>query len=201
MDNVINYKLKDEEINKITKKTDTSPIEASNSAKLYDLNAYKKQKEDIKRKLNLAKQSEKDKINTNKEIDIAIPCPLRKRLFAFFIDVIFICLPFALDRIIYGDGNFNFFMTFFSATAVYLLEIYFWENGQTVGKFYMNIQVVNSKNNEVFDFSMMFIRTFIGKMMLGFLSFGLGYFFVFLNKKNKSIHDIVCNSMVVDIIN
>ena len=168
------------------------------NVKLYDLDAYKRKKQDmIRKKLNEEKQNNKIKIKEKE--DIAVPCPLRKRLYAFFIDLIFISSPFALDKILFGEGNFNFFITFFSATAVYLIEIYFWESGQTLGKFYMDIKVVNSKDNEVFDFSMMFVRTFIGKMMLGFLSFGLGYLFVFLNKKNKSIHDIVCNSMVVDV--
>lgn len=198
MKNVINYKLKEEKQNEVITNMDVKPITNGTSAKLYDLNAYKKQKENIKRKLNLAKQIKKDNTNIYKDTKIVIPCPLKKRLLAFLIDAIFICLPFSLNQVIYGDGSFNFFMTFFSAISVYLIEIYFWENGQTLGKYYMNIKVVSTDDNEDFDFSMMFIRTFIGKMMLGFLSCGLGYFFVFLNKKNKSIHDIVCNSMVVD---
>ncbi len=100
---------------------------------------------------------------------------------------------------------FGFYRAIFISTLLicsYYTLIPFLLNGQTLGKKFFRIKVVNDQGEKA-SLKRLFIREIFGKYLLNFASLFLGHIISFILLKNrpdrKSIADILAATVVVDV--
>ena len=95
----------------------------------------------------------------------------------------------------------SIFISTLLITAYYTLVPFLFD-GQTLGKRFFRIKVVNEKGEKA-SLKRLFIREVFGKYLLNFVSFFFGHIisFVLLQSRNdkKSIADILAATIVVDV--
>lgn len=138
---------------------------------------------------------------------------LDKRFLAVVIDtiiiVIFSTIIMWIISIMFYDLRFvsenaiNIIQTILKFSYYVSLLIYL--NGQTIGKSFMKIRVVNyikltSKykkyNNLDIEWHQPIVR-FLGEILSVFLLF-TGYLYIFINKDNRGLHDLIAGTIVID---
>jgi uncharacterized RDD family membrane protein YckC len=70
--------------------------------------------------------------------------------------------------------------------------------GQTIGKKVLKIKVCQNNDSNKLTYGNVFKREFIGKFLSGILFFG-GYIMAIARKDNRSLHDLIGNTKVVDV--
>lgn len=91
--------------------------------------------------------------------------------------------------------NINFRIYLF--TVIYAYYYICWTyipKNQTIGMRAWNIRLVNNISNKPLSYSQTLLRIIGG--ILGFISFGLGYFLIFCNKQRKSLADYLSDSQL-----
>lgn len=76
-----------------------------------------------------------------------------------------------------------------------------WTRGQTPGKQLLGMRTVRLRNGKVAGWGTMFLREIIAKGvigLLGFLTFGIIYFWLIWDKNNQELWDKVIDTVVVD---
>lgn len=82
--------------------------------------------------------------------------------------------------------------------AYVVVEFVFYAKGKSIGKAILGMQVVSSTDGKPFHFWKMVFRECIVKAASG-SAFGLGYIWVLIDEKNRSWHDKILDSYVVDL--
>jgi hypothetical protein len=82
--------------------------------------------------------------------------------------------------------------------AYVVVEFVFYAKGKSIGKAILGMQVVSSTDGKPFRFWKMVFRECIVKAASG-SAFGLGYIWVLIDEKNRSWHDKILDSYVVDL--
>lgn len=81
--------------------------------------------------------------------------------------------------------------------AYVIVEFVFFAKGKSIGKAILGLQVVSSANGKPFGFWKMIFRELIVKQASGV--FLLGYIWILIDEKNRSWHDKILDSYVVDL--
>lgn len=81
--------------------------------------------------------------------------------------------------------------------AYVVVEFVFFAKGKSIGKAILGLQVVSSSNGKPFSFWKMMFRELIVKQASGV--FLLGYIWILIDEKNRSWHDKILDSYVVDL--
>ena len=109
------------------------------------------------------------------------------------------------DTLLSISEMFNFYKAIFISTLLicaYFTLVPFLFNGQTLGKMFFRIKVVNEKGEKA-SLKRLFIREIFGKFLLNFVSFFFGHLisFILLQSRTdkKSIADILAATIVVDV--
>lgn len=117
------------------------------------------------------------------------------RLIADFIDVMIILLVYiVLFNMMYIQTTISSLLLFI--TVNFAIEIYFWKNSTTLGKYVLKLKVVDKSSHERIGFVRMIIREHLGKTMSSVLF--LGYIYAFIDKNNQAFHDKLVNSIVIE---
>lgn len=131
------------------------------------------------------------------------------RLLAYIIDslIIFIFvggilnLLFGIGEYYIGSLGFNFNLQWHElalASLIYYLPIAIWNEGKTIGKMLINVEVRNSSLGIV-DKKSIIVRELI-KSLLQIISL-ISFIFVLVRKDRKSIHDLFVDTIVIRKIN
>lgn len=146
---------------------------------------------DIKKNKHNKPQDNKPEVNYAKTTD---------RLKAFITDMFMIYVPILyVITYIFMDGKDDFLASDAApliAVTLYgvIYSIFLTKTGQTPGKKAYEIKVVDAKSGE----NLSFIKSFIRYIMFLFSSFTLlGLIVVLYRKDKKSLHDLVCGSIVI----
>ena len=146
---------------------------------------------DIKKNKHNKPQDNKPEVNYAKTTD---------RLKAFITDMFMIYVPILyIITYIFMDGKDDFLASDAApliAVTLYglIYSIFLTKTGQTPGKKAYEIKVVDAKSGE----NLSFIKSFIRYIMFLFSSFTLlGLIVVLYRKDKKSLHDLVCGSIVI----
>lgn len=112
---------------------------------------------------------------------------LQERLSSIILDLFFLTIPIGLAYTLGLAGGAVFLC--YALVFLFLSK----NNGQTPGKMIMKLKVVNE------DGSQLTTRDIIGRMFAYMFSliFGIGYIFIFLNKKHFAMHDFFSKTCVV----
>jgi uncharacterized RDD family membrane protein YckC len=130
----------------------------------------------------------------------SIIASIRRRVFAAFLDIGLIYsiffLHIAIFSVINGIQPAEPHIFFGTISFTYCYYGYAWTNryGQTIGKRLMAIKIVkkNGKQMKLFDA----VLRFWG-IILGVLTFYVGFIWVFVDKNNQSWHDKIAGTLVV----
>lgn len=90
-------------------------------------------------------------------------------------------------------------VTLFIGWLIWSLII--WTKGQTPGKQLLSMRTVRLRDSKVAGWGTMFLREVIAKTVigvLGFLTFGIIYFWLIWDKNNQELWDKVIDTVVVD---
>ncbi len=129
-----------------------------------------------------------------------------ERSLAYLIDhgIYFAVLIYPLQNIALNKDLFLFFDTTFNiiifvvfiSVLVFFLEIFMTAKfGGTAGKLFMGLRIQN-ENGRFPTYKESFFRLTAGRA-LSALFFGMGYLWIFRNKKNQAWHDIAGNFVVI----
>ena len=109
------------------------------------------------------------------------------------------------DTLLSISEMFSFYKAIFISTLLicaYFTLVPFLFNGQTLGKMFFRIKVVNEKGEKA-SLKRLFIREIFGKFLLNFVSFFFGHLISLLllqsRTDKKSIADILAATIVVDV--
>lgn len=143
------------------------------------------------------------KNNNKKHVDNELKVHYAKttdRIKAFITDMFMIYVPILyIITYIFMDGKDDFLASDLApliAVTLYglIYSVLVSKLGQTPGKKAYEIKVVDAKSGE----NLSFVKAFIRFVMFLFSSFTLlGLIVVFYRKDKKSLHDLVCGSMVI----
>lgn len=128
----------------------------------------------------------------------------RERIVAFLADFIIYLLIFLLFLFLWGEPNYErngYQVTGFPAFILFLIGIILWPIsesmfGQTMGKRFVGIRVLNGKNYKHLSFGQAFIRFIFG--YIDTILF-IGLIVASTNKENKRIGDYVAKTVVIDL--
>lgn len=137
-----------------------------------------------------------------------------RRFFTYFIDSVLISLissalfyPF-INSQVYStslDGGINYTSSFnftFSILALALTYGYYalmyQYRGATIGQLLLKIRVINETNQEPLDWGRTALREILGKVISSVFLL-LGFFWFFRSEKAKTWHDIISESVVVNV--
>lgn len=91
-----------------------------------------------------------------------------------------------------------FSFTYFVLLLIYVgAEIYFMTRSQTIGKAILGLQVVDAKTGRPIGFAKMLLREVIVKKASSAI-FYLGYIWILIDKYNRSWHDKILDTYVID---
>lgn len=98
---------------------------------------------------------------------------------------------------VHGSGS-VFSFTYFVLLLIYVgAEIYFMTRSQTIGKAILGLQVVDAKTGRPIGFAKMLLREVIVKKASSAI-FYLGYIWILIDKYNRSWHDKILDTYVID---
>ncbi|MDO4383819.1 MAG: RDD family protein [Eubacteriales bacterium] len=98
---------------------------------------------------------------------------------------------------VHGSGSI-FSFTYFVLLLIYVgAEIYFMTRSQTIGKAILGLQVVDAKTGRPIGFAKMLLREIIVKKASSAI-FYLGYIWILIDKYNRSWHDKILDTYVID---
>lgn len=133
----------------------------------------------------------------NKDMKYANP---GKRFLSFLLDTV-ITLPiyflFVYTGYLVGEDEL-FIKAFFNLLFILIL-ITFWIifEGQTPGQMIMKIKIIDEKSKKKIGIVQSFIRAF-GYITCN-LTLGIGFLFMFFDKKKRGLHDMIALTSVIDI--
>lgn len=112
---------------------------------------------------------------------------LYERVASIILDLLFLTIPIGLTFTLGLAGGAVFLC--YALVFLFLSK----NNGQTPGKMIMKLKVVNE------DGTKLETRDIIGRMFAYMFSliFGIGYIFIFLNKRHLAMHDFFSKTCVV----
>ena len=135
---------------------------------------------------------------------------LFKRLFAILYDVflltailiIFAAIMMTLNhgKPIETSSHFRPLYIIFMFSVCYFYFAWFWiHGGQTLGMktWQIKLQADTTENNNFIDWKVAAIRFFCA--IVSWSIFGLGYLWIFFDKKNRSWHDQLSKTVIIDL--
>jgi uncharacterized RDD family membrane protein YckC len=122
------------------------------------------------------------------------------RVGANLIDLIILLVLFSalsgLSMLIFSDRFFGVIGILFQYVIPFILTIWFWLKFQaTPGKMATNLRVVDAFSGNTLTKGQAIGRYFA--QILSMIPFGLGYFWIVIDKKNQSWHDKLAGSVVI----
>lgn len=153
----------------------------------YTQNGYRKQyiSEDLKRKISKYINLE---VNHNVKQNIS---SIQRRAAAIFIDFMALLTP-----AYYGSktkaGSYAFLILF-----IVIYQIYLWSKGKSIGKRILRMKTLNSKTGQTASFARMVIRETFLKYLSGLIS-GFGFALALVSPTNRTLHDLLGGTVVVD---
>lgn len=94
-----------------------------------------------------------------------------------------------------GEGfSINFVFSLFIGRVV--IQLYFWNKSTTLGKSMLHMVVVDKGTGDRISTLRIMFRDIIGKWISG-LIFGLGYFWILIDKDKQGWHDKLAGTVVV----
>lgn len=80
--------------------------------------------------------------------------------------------------------------------SIFILEIWFWSKSTSLGKYLLNLKIVDKDTGKNLTMSRILIRELIAKPISGFLI--IGYLLIILDKNRQGLHDKLINSIVIE---
>lgn len=124
------------------------------------------------------------------------PAKLNNRIKAFLLDLLtWVSVIYAFDKI-YGHQSF-FSGTLLGVIFMVVLNLFLMTRATTLGKFIIDLKVVDRRNGRDFTFVQMIFRETIGKFVSAAI-FLIGFIWIIIDNENAGWHDKIFNSMVVE---
>ncbi|MES2965025.1 MAG: RDD family protein [Bdellovibrionota bacterium] len=157
-------------------------------------------------------------LNVNATPQVAVePAGFWRRFLASFIDNIIVAviqLPLKIPLAIVqtasmttesGGGMVAYLASMFASTVVYFVVLFFYfgwfyvNKGATPGKMVLDLRVLREDTGTHLSYWRTFGREFVGKVVLGMATLGVGYLLAAFREDKKALHDLAFGSRVVRI--
>jgi uncharacterized RDD family membrane protein YckC len=126
------------------------------------------------------------------------PASLKKRMEAFLLDILtWVSVLYAFDQIY--ENRYFVPGSWIGVFAMVGLNMFLMTRSTTLGKFILDLKVVNRKTGQNLTFFRMLFRETIGKFISTAI-FLIGFIWIIIDNENAGWHDKISNSAVVEIV-
>ena len=104
-------------------------------------------------------------------------------------------MPTVITNALHFSGTFIMLLVL---VGMFAAGVHYWRRGTSLGKSLLGLQVRNATTFAPVGFWTMAIRETVGKWLSGLL-FGLGWFWILIDKRNQGFHDKLMGTVVIQV--